>query len=1010
MRTSNNNCSFISFRGILFCLNIKKIARAFILFIVLISRSECSFAQRYWVSTTGGLWSNAANWSTTSGGAGGAGAPVGMPAIFDGAGGAVGNCTINTAVTVTGFSVISLYNGSIYQGANAITINGNSRWSNGFFIGGSSNITNTGSFFITGGDFTSTAAFLNINNTFSISSGSFSHNTGTTRLNTNNFGVNGSPAFYNLTLLSAANVITFNNSVSVANNLALDLSSGNSLQVQIVAGNVILVSGNIYLSGSGPLQVNTGTVEAKGDIYITRTSTAGGGSGTFLITGTGNQLLSNTGIINQGKLPSVVINKPSGTLSLSGMISVIGPNWNYISGTISPGTSTVNFTKQSGGSNIMISGSHTLYDAIISSSYGNTTINNNLTLSRNLTLDGASASNSITINNTITVMATLSVTGNQQVSIVNGLLDVKGDIINGNNAVGTSGSGTVSLTGTGNQLWSCVGSDGQGSFPNILINKPSGVLSLSGVISSYGPKWTYSAGTISPGTSTVCLYDDGSASITISGTHTLNDVILYPLYSTNVISGHLTVNNITFDGSTQHDVTISSTLTVNGTLIENGTDVVRLNAGIINAKGNILNSNTNTNSGGTATLIINGTANQNITGNGVANQSKMPTLIVLNKTSGGVYISGGVPFYFYGTVTFSQGILYSTSAQLAYFYSGSIASGANALSYVDGPVRKRGNTTFAFPVGKNNFYAPISISAPGGVTSVFTGEYFNMNPNSLYNVNSKDASLHHISTCEYWTLDRTSGTSNVSVTLSWDSRSCGVTSMPNLRVARWDGTTWKDHGNGSVSGSNAAGTIVSNGLVTSFSPFTLASINSFNPLPIELRSFEANCKDGAINVQWVTVTEVTNDYFTLEHSEDGVAWSEVVKIKSKGNSTTDQYYTTTSNPPSLQRINYYRLKQTDFSGGSKYFHTAAVLPCKEYGLSNVTLFPNPLTDIIRINTKYPQGEIKIYDASGKVIFKSIISLSKTEIDLSSFANGIYFVNYSFNEITESFKVVKSSSH
>lgn len=44
-------------------------------------------ADRYWVGASGGFWDNAANWSTTSGGAGGAGQPTASDnAIFDQAG------------------------------------------------------------------------------------------------------------------------------------------------------------------------------------------------------------------------------------------------------------------------------------------------------------------------------------------------------------------------------------------------------------------------------------------------------------------------------------------------------------------------------------------------------------------------------------------------------------------------------------------------------------------------------------------------------------------------------------------------------------------------------------------------------------------------------------------------------------------------------------------------------------------------------------------------------------
>lgn len=123
------NCTY---NNTLFCRN--KSCLKFILFILAFTVITTTSAQRYWVSATGGLWSNAANWSATSGGTGGAGSPTGVMAIFDGSGGAIGNCTIDIAVSVSGFSVLPLYSGSIYQNTNAVTITGNSVWSGGNFF------------------------------------------------------------------------------------------------------------------------------------------------------------------------------------------------------------------------------------------------------------------------------------------------------------------------------------------------------------------------------------------------------------------------------------------------------------------------------------------------------------------------------------------------------------------------------------------------------------------------------------------------------------------------------------------------------------------------------------------------------------------------------------------------------------------------------------------------------------------------------------------------------------
>jgi hypothetical protein len=947
--------------------------------------------QRYWVSAMGGSWSNAANWSTTSGGPGGAGAPAGTAAVFDGGGN--GNCTIDAAVNVTGFSVTAAFTGSILQGNNTIYISGNSSFAGGLFVGGMATITNLGTFNITGTNFTAPTSSLFIANTITYSSGNFSHNNGTVVLYNTSFSINGAPNFYHLRLNSTSNVITANNSFTVSGNLTFNGTTGVAGDLTIAPTETITVLGNVSITGTGIVRVYNGTIACQGDILITNTHTTGGGTGTFLINGAANQLLSNSGTLAQGRLPSVVINKPSGTLSLSGMITTNGPNWTYIAGTLSPGTSTVNFSKLSGGFNITVSGTHTLNTGIFSSSYGNITINNNLTFSNHLTVDGASASNDVNINSTLTVFGTLYMTGTQNIKYNTGLLDAKGDIINTNTAPVGGGTGTVSITGTGNQLWSCSGWDGEGTFPNILINKPSGTLSLSGVISSLGPNWTYSAATIAPGTSTICVYDQGSNPIKMNGgPYTINDIIIYPFYSNNVVNSNLTVNNMVIDGSTDHDLTLNSTVTVNGKLTINGSGSVRLMTGIMYAKGNILTTNTSNTSGGTATLIINGTSNQTITGTGTATQSRLPNTVIINKPTGSVYIGGGVPFYFYGAVNFLQGLLYSTSTQLCYFYSGSSANSANAGSYVDGPVRKRGNTAFNFPTGKSGWYAPIRISAPTTVSHVFTAEYYNTNPNPLYNITLKDPTLFNISICEYWILDRTTGTSNVSVTPSWDVRSCGIGSMPDLRVARWNGSMWKDHGNGGTSGTLAAGTITTSGAVTAFSPFTLASATSLNPLPIGLNHFKGECLNKNVKLSWSGSTvDIKN--FTVEKSNDAFEWNNLGVIDTKSNSKEQDYSfedntANTNTPPA-----YYRLKLT--TSFNNYFYSDVVTPknCIKTASEEIIVSYGSLPGTFNISSIKEIGEVVVYDATGKLLLKTNCSSQTTEIDLSNYPGGLYLLKF-----------------
>ena len=66
--------------------------------------SHESFAQRFWISAAPSNWNNTANWSASSGGAGGASVPGASDLVTFNALG-LGNCTLDVAANVAGITV-----------------------------------------------------------------------------------------------------------------------------------------------------------------------------------------------------------------------------------------------------------------------------------------------------------------------------------------------------------------------------------------------------------------------------------------------------------------------------------------------------------------------------------------------------------------------------------------------------------------------------------------------------------------------------------------------------------------------------------------------------------------------------------------------------------------------------------------------------------------------------------------------------------------------------------------
>ena len=371
--------------------------------------------------------------------------------------------------------------------------------------------------------------------------------------------------------------------------------------------------------------------------------------------------------------------------------------------------------------------------------------------------------------------------------------------------------------------------------------------------------------------------------------------------------------------------------------------------------------------------------------------------LVINKSSVNTVTIPTGTLQISNAMTFVSGIVNQNS--LLRFLNGSSTSGANNSSYVNGQVNKVGTQAFTFPVGVSNFYRPISITAPSIATDHFTAQYFLADPSPPYTYSSKDVSIDHISRCEYWILNRTGGSSNVSVTLTWNSTSCGVTNLSDLIVARWDAgqVKWKDEGNGGTTGNTTLGTIVSVAPVTNFSPFTLASRTSFNPLPIELMYFNCSYTKNSNNLSWTTASESNNDHFDVERSLDGLNFEMIGSKKGAGNSLTKiEYSFFDQNPP--KGISYYRLKQVDFDGKYMYYEICTIT---NNGIGGISFYPNPVRNDLTIDydaDNLKTNTISVTDVSGRLIqLKTSIIDSKMIIDCSDLADGIYFLKVLIGE-------------
>ena len=298
--------------------------------------------------------------------------------------------------------------------------------------------------------------------------------------------------------------------------------------------------------------------------------------------------------------------------------------------------------------------------------------------------------------------------------------------------------------------------------------------------------------------------------------------------------------------------------------------------------------------------------------------------------------------------------------------------GANDFSYVDGPMIKEGNTDFIFPVGKSTAkfpLHPIGITLNNNNDVTFLAEYFNERPP---NSTLKDTNVARVTASEWWNLHKISGDNKAKVTLRW--RQIVLPNPEDLIVVHFYEGLWRNEGQEEITG---IGGVDSYGTITSreinnFSPFTYGTTEDegWNPLPIELLSFNAISLKNKIELKWTTATEINNDYFTLEKSTDAVNFTTIATVKGAGNSNKVLNYQHFDENPVIG-INYYRLKQTDFDGAFKYTQIISALYTNTVKTDAAILSVNSIYNNSLFTSFFiPEAgnyTLDIYDITGKLL-------------------------------------------
>jgi hypothetical protein len=127
--------------------------------------------------------------------------------------------------------------------------------------------------------------------------------------------------------------------------------------------------------------------------------------------------------------------------------------------------------------------------------------------------------------------------------------------------------------------------------------------------------------------------------------------------------------------------------------------------------------------------------------------------------------------------------------------------------------------------------------------------------------------------------------------------------------------------------------------------------------------------------------------------------------------TTGLSCTNCPNPKASPTITTtYTVTKTQCKAVTTDIITVTVSPVgiNEFNISNaITLLPNPTNGIVNISSRYDMQRIEVMNVAGQILLSELVNAKEHQLQLESFAEGIYFVRVSYaNGQNVSKKIVK----
>lgn len=376
-------------------------------------------------------------------------------------------------------------------------------------------------------------------------------------------------------------------------------------------------------------------------------------------------------------------------------------------------------------------------------------------------------------------------------------------------------------------------------------------------------------------------------------------------------------------------------------------------------------------------------------------------------TSGEVFTNGflftlGTSTVDLGTLNISNGFVIGTFAR--YF----------------APTTNSGNTGL-MPIGVDNIYRPAKIEFTTAPTTggLIQAEFIDSDPGD-YGLGIADGSLNITNSSEvgYWKLEVLSGNfvSGIFTNTLYPNNFSDITDPSTLHIiTRNTGGSWSLDGNHVTSTGTITNPVVTRTGMTKIGELGITINSTDITLPVSWNTFNVAPQENDAQLLWATNIEVNNNHYEIERSIDAINFEKVGEVDAKGNTaelSTYEFFDKDALTINAAHL-YYRIKQVDNDNAYSYSKIETISLNQNEQQNNtenpiITVFPNPTTDYIQINSNQEVQSVTIYNMNGQPIYQNLDHQVSNRIDLSNYTPAIYIVSIGLsNNQTISKTIIKN---